>query len=366
SGLDQPKPTGSVSFGYGSFSTPIFEGNLGAGSHTVGNFVSFTGMRTDRYLDPPEFTAFHDTGDNQSFFDRLDVHMNDRDTLHLNVYVGRSSFDVPNTLNALDQDQHQTIKTFNIAPGYSRVIGSNMLLTANGFVRQDRVAYTPSANPFADMPATVSQNRRLTNFGGKADLTYSSVTHNVKVGGSVTATRLTENFGLGFTDPPFNPPCLLTDGTGCPDTALRSISQCHSPLRVNPMFDPGLLPSDLTRDGRLFLFNAADTINEEAVYAQDDIKAGNFSFKLGLRVDHYDGLTTATEAEPRLGASYAVPGTNTILRGSFGRTLETPYNENLLLSAGVGANNLVGQGQPLPAGRRNQGEIGIQQGIGRW
>jgi hypothetical protein len=366
SGLDQPKPTGSASFGYGSFSSPTFEGNIGGGSHAVGNFASFSGLWTDRYLDPPEFVALHDHGNNQSFFDRLDVHPNDVDTLHLNVQVGRSSFDVPNTYDAQDQAQHQKINTFNIAPGYSRVIGSKTLLTANGFVRQDRVTYTPSPDPFADMPATVSQSRRLTNFGAKVDVAYTSGAHNVKVGGSVTATKLTENFTLGFTDPTFNSPCLGPDGMPAGNPALVSISQCRGALTVNTGFDPGLLPFDLSRSGSPFLFNAAATIKEQAFYLQDDIRAGNATFKLGLRVDHYDGLTADTLAEPRLGVSYAVPVSNTVLRASYGRTLETPYNENLLLSAGVGANDFVGQGQPLRPGRRNQGEVGVQQGIGRW
>src|SRR5438552_11242437 len=64
SGLDQSKPTGSLSAGYGSFKSPTFEANIGAGSHTVGDFLSVSGMRTDRYLDPPEFTALHDNGNN--------------------------------------------------------------------------------------------------------------------------------------------------------------------------------------------------------------------------------------------------------------------------------------------------------------
>ncbi len=55
SGLDQPKPTGSASFGYGSFKSPTGELNIGGGSHTVGDFLSVSGMRTDRFLDPPEF-----------------------------------------------------------------------------------------------------------------------------------------------------------------------------------------------------------------------------------------------------------------------------------------------------------------------
>jgi len=74
SGLDQPKPTGSFSVGYGSFKSPTFEANIGGGSHTFGNFLSVSGARTDRYLDPPEFTAIHDSGNHQSFFDRVDFH----------------------------------------------------------------------------------------------------------------------------------------------------------------------------------------------------------------------------------------------------------------------------------------------------
>ena len=80
----------------------------------------------------------HLTGNSFSFFDRLDAKPSDLDTFHLNLQVGRSSFDVPNTLDQQDagQNQHQEITTFNVAPGYSRVIGSNVLFTANAFVRR--------------------------------------------------------------------------------------------------------------------------------------------------------------------------------------------------------------------------------------
>jgi Carboxypeptidase regulatory-like domain len=344
SGLDQPKPAGSVSFGYGSFTSPSFDANVGAGTHTVGNFLSVSGLRTDRYLDPPEFEALHDTGNSFSLFDRLDAKPSDLDTFHLNFQVGRSSFDVPNTLDQQDagQNQHQEITTFNVAPGYSRVIGSKVLFTANAFVRRDKLTYTPSSDPFADQPGTVSQDRQLTNTGAKVDVTYSAGNHNVKVGGTIGATKLTENFGFGITDPEFNSPS-------------------------SPDYNPDLRPFDLTRGGRQFAFNAEATIKQEAVYIQDDIKAGNATFKLGLRLDHYDGLTTDTLAQPRLGVSYAVPESGTVLRASYGRTMETPYNENLLLSSGVGNGvDLVGESVPLAPGRRNQGEFGIQQTLGKW
>src|SRR5258706_1378370 len=205
SGLDQPKPTGSVALGYGSFKSPSGELNIGGGSHAIGELLSVSGLRTDRYLDPPELEALHDTGHNMSFFNRLDAHTSDTGTFHLNVHVGQSGFDVPNTYDTLDQNQHQDIKTFNIAPGYSQVIGSKTLLTANRYVRQEHRTYSPNADPFADQPGTISQDRTLRNIGAKVDVAYTSGMHNVKVGGSFSATKLKENFSFGITDPGFNP-----------------------------------------------------------------------------------------------------------------------------------------------------------------
>ncbi|HMB80085.1 MAG TPA: TonB-dependent receptor, partial [Vicinamibacterales bacterium] len=330
-------------FGYGSFKSPSAEANVGGGSHTIGDFLSVSGMRTDRFLDPPEFTAMHDQGNAVSLFNRLDAHAGATATFHLNVQAARSGFDVPNTYDQNDagQAQHQQIDTVNVAPGYSQVIGSKTLFTANGFVRQDHLTYSPSANPLADQPASVSQDRKLTNYGAKADVSYTAGAHNVKVGGTLSATKLNENFTIGFTDPTFNDPS-------------------------SPDYDPGLRPYDLTRGGTPLQYAQSATIKQQAAYIQDDIKAGNASFKLGLRLDHYDGLTTATLLQPRVGVSYAVPVSNTVLRASYGRTLETPYNENLLLSSGVGLNGLFGDGQILQPGKRNQVEIGVQQGLGKW
>jgi hypothetical protein len=367
SGLDRPKPTGDASLGYGSFKSPSGDINVGGGSHTVGDFVSFSGLRTDRYLDAPEFEVLHDSGNSASLFNRLDIHANDTDSLHLNIQAAKSAFDVPNTYDqsAAGQAQHQEIQTFNVAPGYTRVIGSRTLLTANGFVRQDHLTYTPSANPLADDTGSVSQDRKLTNLGVKADVTYTAGNHNVKVGGSITATKLDEAFTLGFTDPAFNSPCLTAGGDPSDDTSLRSTSQCRGGLTVNPDFNPDYLPYDLTRRGSPLAYHQTGTIKQQAAFIQDEIKAGPATFKLGIRLDRYDGLTTQTLAQPRLGVSLAASG-STILRASYGRTMETPYNENLLLSSGVGLNGLFGDGQILKPGIRNQGELGIQQALGNW
>ncbi len=343
SGLDHPKPTGAVSFGYGSFSTPSTDINVGAGSHTIGDFLSITGASTDRYLDPPEFEALHDHGHNFSLFNRLDSHPSDVDTLFFNLQSGKSGFDVPNTYDTIAQAQHQDITTYNIAPGYSRVIGNRAVLSVNGYVRHDHLTYSPSPNPFDDTPASISQDRTLRNSGLKVDLSYLSGRHNLKFGGTIGATALHENFTFGITDPT--------------DPAFQD---------ENGDFNQALAPYDLTSGGAPLLYDQQKTIKQQAAYVQDEITAGQATFKLGLRLDHYDGFVTSTEAEPRLGVAYAVPNSGTVLRASYGRTMETPYNENLLLSSGYNLNGVFGEGSPVPVGTRNEGEIGIQQAFGNW
>ena len=59
-----------------------------------------------------------------------------------------------------------------------------------------------------------------------------------------------------------------------------------------------------------------------------------------MRGDLYNGLTTHREAEPRLGVAYNIKPSNTVLRVSYARTMESPFNENLILSS-VGCANAV-------------------------
>lgn len=141
---------------------------------------------------------------------------------------------------------------------------------------------------------------------------------------------------------------------------------------VNPNLSPGLIPYDLSRGGTLFNFRGAADINEEAVYAQDQITIKNLTLNPGLRFDNYDGLSTDHLLEPRFGASYLFKRTGTVIRASYDRTMETPYNENLILSSTTGGGGLAsnafgayGSG-PLRPGHRNEFDTGLQQGIGKY
>ena len=77
-----------------------------------------------------------------------------------------------------------------------------------------------------------------------------------------------------------------------------------------------------------------------SLYVQDSITKGNWNFNLGIRGDIYNGLTKAQQAEPRLGIAYNIKPSSTVLRVSYARTLETPFNENLVLSS-IGCNDPV-------------------------
>src|SRR5207245_3747333 len=95
-----------------------------------------------------------------------------------------------------------------------------------------------------------------------------------------------------------------------------------------------------TRQSALFGFHGNGDIREIALYVQDTITKGNWSFNVGIRGDLYRGLTKESQIEPRAGISYNIKPSNTVLRMSYARILETPFNENLVV-AGVTGNRFL-------------------------
>src|SRR5947209_3708061 len=349
SGLNQNKPTGSINASYGKFGTTHEDAAIAYGNKKAGNFTAFNFERSRRFLDAPEFTVLHDRGTAVNLFDRIDYSLNAKSTFHLNLFLARNSFQTPNQFDqqAAGQAQRQLVNTINAAPSFVHIFNSSTVLSITPYYRVDTVNYFPSPNRFSDLPLTFGESRRLNNYGVKADLSYVKGKHNAKFGGQLYNTRLTEGFNFGITDPDFNDP-------------------------ASPDFLPGLLPFDLTRGGRPFVFNGRTDIKQEALFAQDSLTLGNATVLLGVRFDNYNGLVHDNMLQPRLAISYRIKGTNTLLRASYTRNFETPYNENLILSTATGAgglaNGILGDtsNQPLRPGRRNQFNAGFQQALGRY
>jgi hypothetical protein len=371
SGLGKPV-FGNVDASYGSFGTVAGSAAIGFGGPKAGNFLAVDGTRSGRFLDTPEFTAFHDKGNNQTLFDRIDLQPNGKDAFHLNLFAARNWIQIPNSYDQLGQDQKQRVMTWSIAPGFQHVVNPHVLITVNPYVRKDQFSYYASSDPFNDTPATQSQARQLLNWGVRSDVAITYGRHNIKIGIDGKQTRLAENFGFGITDDTFNPICVDNNGGPAgPDTLINPNGCARLGLIANPDLQTGLIPYDLTRGGSLFSFHATKNINQFAAYAQDAITAGNFLFNLGFRVDHYDGVSSDNAAEPRAGVAYHIKKTGTVLRASYARTFETPFNENLLLSSATGAGGLAegvfgATAIPIPPGRRNQFNTGFQQAIGRY
>ena len=424
SGLGVTQPHGEVTSSYGNFGTSNAGFNFSYGGKSWGNFISANGMKTGRFLDGPEFVVMHDKGNQGNFFDRVDYKPSQADTISLNLGFTRSWFQTPDSFDAENatawnglvvnngglgpdglpvgaQDQRSKIRTFNLAPTWTHLINAETVFTLGGFARQDQYNYYGSDNPFADFTQdlqfqTVGQSRRLTNVGAHSALSYVRGIHNIKAGVLYEQTLLTESDNLGIVDPTFNAVCLNADGSANTNPAITSQTQCIGTLQPNlgqssvSPFNPLLACLDLTRtaplpasDGcstatsSIFKFPGHTDVKELALYIQDAINVKNWTFNVGIRGDLYNGITSARQAEPRVGAAYNIKKTNTVLRVSYARTLETPFNENLVL-ASEGCNNSVINAlmsvtegfpcltAPLSPGTRNEFHAGLQQAFGKY
>src|SRR3954467_349506 len=348
----------------------------------------------------------HAKGNEQNIFDRVDFQLSQANSLHLNLGLTRSWFQTPNTFDQQNAsawsglvvdngglgpdglpvgpaDQRSQIRTFNIAPTWTHILNANTVLTVGAFARHDQFNYYPSNNPFADLAPglqqeTLIQDRRLTNTGVRSDISYVKGIHNLKAGATYQQTFLTEKDRFGIVDPTLNAVCLNADGSPNTDPSVTDSGQCGGAVNpggsANPDFNSLLLPVDLTRGGSLFPFNGHTDIKLLSMYLQDAITTGPWTFNLGLRGDIYNGFISHSEAEPRLAIAYNVKRTNTVFRASYARVLETPFNENLILSSTgcanpvlnpllVCASNTV---TPFTPGWRNEFHAGLQQAFGKY
>src|ERR1700732_3287461 len=284
SGQGVTTPHGSATATYGTFGTANIDFDLAYGGPKGGNFISASGLRTGRFLDPPELTVLHAKGNEENVFDRIDYQLSTADSVHFNLAFTRSWFQNPNSFDSQDAtawsgvivnnggldphgkpvgpaDQRSQIRTFNIAPTWTRVMGSSAVLTLGAFARHDQFNFYPSRNPFADLSSiqkeSIAQDRRLTNVGVRSSISYVKGIHNFKGGITYEQTPLTEKFNLGIVDPTLVPSLVDANGNPCLDALGNPIAA--------PCTD--LAPFDLTTGGStLFHFRGHTDVKELALY----------------------------------------------------------------------------------------------------
>src|ERR1700733_13711593 len=418
SGLGVNHPHGDITTSYGTFGTANGGFNLSYGKEKWGNFIAVDGLDTGRFLDGPEFQVYHDHGNEEYIFDRVDFKPSQADSIDLNFSFTRSWFQTPNSFDAQTADawsglvvnngglgpnglpvgptdQRSKIRSFNIAPTWTRLLNPNTVLTFGAFARQDQYNYYPSDNPFSDLQPdlqlqTIGQDRRLTDLGLRTNVSYIKGIHNIKAGITYQDTILTEKDTFGVVDPALNAVCLNPDGTPNTNPGLTNPGDCGG-LQVNPNFNPLLACYDLTRtsplpasDGcpnatsRTYGYYGHADIKEFAFYAMDTINIHNWTFNLGVRFDKYNGLASAAQGEPRLGVAYNIKPTSTVIRISYARTMESPFNENLIIASAGCLNPVIVAFQttvpggacvsttPLSPGHRNEFHAGLSQAFGKY
>ncbi len=348
SGLGLPRKfTGSTQVSAAQFDTLQQLTQFAGGTGRLGYFASFNAVKSNRFLDQVSIDNLHNGGNSQRAFARLDYMLSPRDSVRVNLMAGRSSFQLANLRSQHRnlQQQRQALHDASVSIGWLHTVNARTTVDAMASWRSAIAQLFPSPG---DTPVTASQARHLTTVTAGGRMNHVAGAHTFRGGFDVQRFPVSENFTFGITDPRFNAP----DSDG---------------------FIPTLFPFDLSRGGSLFQFSKKAAGGLYSAFLQDTIRWDRFVFSLGLRYDAYRFLVNGYQLQPRVGVSYHIRETGTVLRASYNRTYQTPPNENLLLSSSEEASVLVPPSVREALGgafilirpeRQNVYEVGLQQAIG--
>lgn len=341
---------GDVSMGVSRFRTRELEFGARGGTAAFGYFVTAAASESDRFLDPVNFENLHNHGTTGRLFSRFDWLLGASDVLRFSASGGRTDRDVVNLASqqAAGQDQRVHNTDANLNLGWTHLLGADRSLDAAIFYRGSTSRLDPTrelqpgfGNGGPDTPVWIRSDRRLDNQGALAGYTQRNGDNTLKVGLQYVRYPLHERFDLAITDP----------------------SQVSGPA------DP-LYPYTAAGGGNILRFADGFVPSLASAYIQDDLKAGRWTFAAGLRYDSYKGRDfTQNELQPRLGVTYTLPGTGTLLRAVYDRLLITPENENLAFSTSQTVWSLVTQStSPVPQVRGETQDsylLGLEQQLGQ-
>lgn len=334
------------------------------GKNTVG--FSASGNMTSHYLNPvvPENYTNNGTTANFSLSYERDLTEKDRLTLIARHEIAR--YQIPNELvqqngaylpNS-DNDDGCPVVPVDQEPDDCVFIPGGQLQTGGNFETMGSASYqhifSPNAigwlrfmardnntdfqsNPESwPLNATQHNDFKEVYFNGSGSLHHGI--HEFKAGVESDSIFLHENtsYGMPYCVDPNDPRCPINLG----------------------IFDTG---------STTFSFTGQRPDLEQALYVQDLIRLGNWTFNAGLRWDHYQLLLNQNAVEPRLAASRYFPTLGLNLHGSFDRIFQTPSFENILLGSSPAAeqidNRVPAVLLPVQPSHGNYYELGLTQGL---
>jgi outer membrane receptor protein involved in Fe transport len=294
-----------------------------------------------RFLDPVHPDNLHNEGRTWSGGTQLAWSASSADSLTAVAGVGRSRFQVPHSAPQAEagQDQRQRLGQSWQSVSWQR---SWSATTVSQISAYHRAGSSDLEGSDRDVPVFTNGRRTLRRSGLLAGVSWQRGKHLFKAGAEGAWLRLDETFGFAVTDPEH------AEGENLSDAALQHT--LDNPFSFQDSAQPSLY----------------------SVYVQDSLRlSDSWTVDAGVRVDWSRLLTAASQVSPRAGAAYHVPASGTTVRASFGRFLQPPQPENLLLASSHAAWRLspfrteTGGGAALEPERQWFVEAGVEQSIGR-
>lgn len=315
---------GSATAYGGSFAT--LGGSIVAGYRGDRYAVSASGDagRTDHFLDPPVTANYTNEGRTAGVYVQAETAATERDRFGATLRHAVTRFLVPNEqvqeAAGERQDRHNSESAAQFS--YQRIASPSVVADVRGLFREISATLISNAQ---STPIVASQNRHYGERYVKATLSAHAGAHDVKTGVEADFATIDEQFGYRITD--------------------RSRFDRNTP----DTFD--------------FAARASD--HEQAIFVQDLVRAGNWTFTGGLRWDRYDLLVTETAWSPRAGAAYYWPGADLVFRAAYDRVFQTPAFENLLIASSPEVDALSDQTLRLPVrpSRGNFFEAGVTKSL---
>ncbi len=272
-------------------------GQYGWGHNTFS--LGASADRTGRFLDPPVEQNYTNSGTNAGFSAHYERDLTDHDRLGMVLRWGHSRFQVPNEQVQQAAGQREDRGNGETAGqiSYQHVFSSNMVGDLRAMVRD--ISATLWSNPLST-PVVASQERGLRESYVNGSISIHRGHNEYKAGMEADFGSIRERFAYALADP--------------------------------TQFDPDTPLS--------FQFANRAQDREQALFAQDLLRLGNWTLSAGLRWDHYHVVAEQNAVSPRLGAAWFWKPAGIVFRASYDRVFQTPAFENLLLSSSPAIDSL--------------------------
>ncbi len=346
---------GSATLGGGTIIARNAAFEYGLGKNRWDAYFFASGFSDGRFLNPPQQREIHDLGYGGRSFFKLGYNPTDNDRISLRFSGAGTNFELPNTTNEFlaDRDGLRRTRQGSAVLRWEHTLSPNALMTTSVYNRyvSDRLVgttdlVTPLANGF----------RRTQTNGGKIDVLVHKGRHTIKAGVDAAVFSLNEDL---FFDPRDEVEddhheeeeddhesdehaedehreesrefaSLPTRSFSAFGAASLSPAGLLGSSFPNPVFSEAQLPP--------ITFRGRRRGGQGSFYVQDQFSPlPNFTVHAGIRYDRYSVVVTEDLWSPRVGLSYHIPKTGTVVRAIYNRYFVPPPLEYVQLGSALGS-----------------------------